>query len=290
MFTLLKSWWYKWRLRNPITRSRAAYALARLGNRTAIKLLLRQSINDSHDGAVKTLDKEFPGWEQSKEAWKLVPELIKGLRHYDLHSWGIAENLNRQEKAALRLGRIGDRGDVVKHLIWRLESRGLGQYNDSYVLSAAAYSLGNIGDAKAIKPLVEALISPGVRKAALESLAKIDPNWRQSGETIAAVCNTIRGTFLTVKNRHKPGPYYVGYTDSYYLREEAPEVASMGSAIVPGVILHLNHRDKEMRHFALDVLENINEPWDEMLLPETLDYDDRGMELSLNALRSRLRQ
>ena len=64
----------------------------------------------------------------------------------------------------------------------------------------------------------------------------------------------------------------------------------MGSAIVPGVILHLNHRDTEMRHFALDILENINEPWDEMLLPETLDYDDRGMELSLNALRSRLRQ
>ncbi len=64
----------------------------------------------------------------------------------------------------------------------------------------------------------------------------------------------------------------------------------MGSAVVPGVILHLNHRDTEMRHFALDILENINEPWDEMLLPETLDYDDRGMELSLNALRSRLRQ
>jgi HEAT repeat protein len=81
----------------------------------------------------------------------------------------------------------------------RVKRRMIGYMGDPDVLQAAAEGLGEIGDARAIEPLIEALVTgkENVRTAAANALKQIDPNWTKTEaakHTVPFLAGHLRGS------------------------------------------------------------------------------------------------
>lgn len=114
--------------------------------------------------AKNALDRAHPQWPADENVRKRIPEFIAALENSDGYF---------METMAEILGIIGD-PRAVEPLVDIL--------NDSVARQAAARALGLIGDERAVSSLIEAQKAGDkyFREIAMDSLAKIDPDWPES--------------------------------------------------------------------------------------------------------------
>ena len=151
---LIKQLQYK----NSETRKMAAIALRKLGDKTAVSLLIKALENEDEDENVRSNAVEALGWIGGKSA---VPALIKVLGH---EKWSVRSNV------AEALGRIGDKS-AVPALINALGDK------EMWGRSNAIEALGKIEAQTAVPALIKALEDKGeemyIRSLATEALEKI---------------------------------------------------------------------------------------------------------------------
>ena len=171
---------------SPVVREAASKALQQIdkqwyaseGASKALPLLIKSFSSippDEVEKVVGTLDCIAINWRQSAQAHSQIPVLVRQLLTKDLKS------SSRREAAAIALGKIGHKNGA-EALIAALKDEKLA------VRELAARSLGEIGDGRAIEPLLLSFAS-GVGKE--EYLARIDPKWFESDDAHGAAPKLI---------------------------------------------------------------------------------------------------
>jgi len=120
----------------------------------------------------------------------------------------------------------------------------------------AAMALGELSDAHAVEPLLGALSDKDltVRRVVLQSLLKIDPNWRESEEARDAVYRyvNILGSGRNPKDRHMAAIALDTIDDNWRKSEAAGEA-------IAGLISALKHKDISTRRGAAYALGKIGD-------------------------------
>ncbi|MEP9411100.1 MAG: HEAT repeat domain-containing protein [Candidatus Brocadia sp.] len=134
------------------TRTKAAWALAAIGEKAVPALILALSDNEE-------ATRRRAGWALVKIGTPAVKGLISSLREINVYT---------RERAAQTLGWIGDKSAVTS-LIWALRDK------EPSVVSAAAWALGRIGNHEALLAL-QGLVNnknEDVRENAVEAIERI---------------------------------------------------------------------------------------------------------------------
>ena len=181
--------------RDAETRRKAAETLGEIGDPRALKPLtkaLRDRDQSVREAAWRALVKLG---EVSTEVLRREPggvdRLIKALRDRDpMVRRGAVQTLGEIENERVREGvvqRLGDQNPRVREVAWKacvrygpaVVDRLMEWMNDNQVSPearvAAIHALGDIGDPRAVDPLVEALSAPRIRDTAWSALATIGP-------------------------------------------------------------------------------------------------------------------
>lgn len=162
-------------------RRAAAGALGEIGNARAVKPLtecLADYYGDVRRSAGQALEKIDTDWESSPEARAAMTVLVERLSD---DAWNVRRAAGQAlEKIDADWQSSMETRVAVPMLIERLAD------DDREVQEAAAHVLGQIGDTRALKPLIERLADTGlcgcVEHAVRQALEKINPDWQTSSE------------------------------------------------------------------------------------------------------------
>ena len=222
-------------------RIRTVEVLKTLG-KTALPGLVSALIDPSpkvRNIVAETLYKIAPNWWQIEAAQRQVPYFVTALR--DKNSDVCRAALDALDKVAPDWPRSETAKQQLPEFIAAL------QYGDWNVRANAAKTLGRIGDARALEPLIDALRDRrnDVRAAATVALGQLR-NVRNTGTLIAALRDwrqDVRAAVTTVLEKHAP---------DWPHSEEAKQQ-------VPAFITALQSRGADIREAAARALGKIGE-------------------------------
>ena len=179
------------------------------------------------------------------------------------------------------VGKMKSKGDV-KGLIKALNYR-----KDAYIREAAAKALGEIGDARAIEPLIDALKdeSEYVRSAAAEALDKL--GWQPDTEERKAAYWAAKQEWDKCVEIGAPAvePLIIALKD-WRVREAAAEaLGKIGAPAVEPLIDALRDKSEDVRKAAAEALGEIGDVRAvEPLIAALKDKDDDVREAAAEAL------
>ena len=254
--------------------------LGKIGDAQAVEPLVAVLTNkDSHlrKAAAATLRAIDPNWAKSEAAKRAIPTLVGTLKN---------SSESVREAAAGVLGKIGDTRAVeplvaalaaedlqVQHAVrvaldrfvpnWAKSEAakqavptlvaGLSRRGDKSSRDAA-YVLGEIGDVRAVEPLVVALADKDVnmRGLAERALCAIDPNWTKSEAAQRAVPALVSALVNGDSDTGRAAEDALGRIDPNWAKSEAAKQA------VPNLLATLRRRGSGAPH-AADVLGKISD-------------------------------
>jgi len=243
---------------NSNVRKAAAEALGKIGNERAEEPLIA-ALNDNDNDMLKEVTAAL--------------EKIRQIRIETLETALKCEDWRLRKSAIESLRETGD-VYAVDPLIATLDKD-----VDGDVRKVAATMLGNLGDPRAVGMLISALRDPAenVRKAAIKSLEKINPDWPKSEET-KTIANKI---ILDVKEAWREYRTAKNHNDSYQDKHILDATRSLSQSItvlgeimsywpkeekliiktVPEFFLALGVEDNGLRIAVADALDKIYPDW-----------------------------